>query len=186
MSRYDGLSMNAAESDLKADLQSLFERLNQGDLNALEGLYDRFATQIYGLALWRTKSASDAADVVQEVFLRLAGRTGRLGDVRHPHAYLLQMTHRISCDLQRKRRPETTGLLIEPVSNDPEAALHAAQLSGFLKQLPAKQREVLYLRYFSGLTLKEVAKVVGVTLFTAASRCRLGLNKLKERFGEEV
>ena len=96
------------------------------------------------------------------------------------------MTRRISCDLHRKRKPETTTLLVEPASNQPDAGFHAAQLSDFLEQLPAKQREVLYLRYFCGMTLQEVADVVGVRLFTASSRCRLGLKKLKQRFGEEV
>ncbi|MCI0413401.1 sigma-70 family RNA polymerase sigma factor [bacterium] len=181
-----GLSLT--EERASDELHSLFERLDSGDFKALEKIYDDYAPQIFGLALWRTRSRSDAADVVQEVFARLAGRAGKLKNVKRPYAYLLQIAHRISCDLFRKNKRITydSENLIEPVSNESQAKLFAAQLNEFLLQLPSKQREVLYLHYFAGLSLREISEVVGVSLFTVASRCRLGLKKLKQRFGEEV
>lgn len=169
-------------------LQLLFERLDSGDFKALETIYDCYARQIYGLALWRTRSTSDAADVVQEVFVRLAGRVGKLKNVKSPYAYLLQIAHRLSSDLFRKNQKIAYGPenLIEPISNESKGQLFASQLNEFLLQLPAKQRDVLYLQYFVGLSLREMAGVLGVPLFTVASRSRLGLKKLKQRFGEEI
>ena len=50
-------------------------------------------------------------------------------------------------------------------------------------ELPAEQREVVYLKVFDGLTFKEIASVCGVSANTAASRYRYGIEKLREAAG---
>jgi len=52
-------------------------------------------------------------------------------------------------------------------------------LSLALARLPEEQREVIVLRFFEELTLKEIAAVCGLSLNTVASRYRYGLSKLK-------
>ena len=84
-------------------LSESFRQLADGRTEALEEIYATCADEVHGLALWRTGSAADAADVVQEVFVRLADRRARLGKVRNPLAYIRRMTHSISIDLFRKR-----------------------------------------------------------------------------------
>jgi RNA polymerase sigma-70 factor (ECF subfamily) len=172
------------ESSSDEKLRLLFQRLSQGDLQSLEQLYDDFAPKIYGLALWRTGSASDASDVVQEVFVRLADRADRFGLVRHPRRYLLQMARFACADLLRKRKYEPLGeeALVIPASNPPSE--EASRLSMLIRELPADQREAIYLRYFVGLSLRETAAATDVTLFTTASRCRLAIGKLRRRLGE--
>jgi RNA polymerase sigma-70 factor (ECF subfamily) len=49
--------------------------------------------------------------------------------------------------------------------------------------LPAEQREAVYLKIFDGLTFKEIGSVCGVTANTAASRYRYGIEKLREAVG---
>jgi DNA-directed RNA polymerase specialized sigma24 family protein len=64
----------------------LFEDLAAGRASALEALYELAAPQLYGLALWRTGSEEDAADVVQDVFVRVAEQGAKLAKVRNPKA----------------------------------------------------------------------------------------------------
>ena len=172
-----------ANSLTDGELLPLFGRLADGDMAALEALYNLCANTIYGLALWRTNSASDAADVVQEVFVRLAGSRTRLRVVSHPYRYILQIAHNVSMDILRARKPEgvLTSELILPSSNSPEAAREAESLSNAVQTLPPKQREAIYLRYFAELSFRDAARVSGVSIFTAASRCRLALQKLRGR-----
>ena len=49
-----------------------------------------------------------------------------------------------------------------------------------LARLPAPQREAVSLRHLAGHSFREIAAITGVPLFTAASRCRLGLARLKQ------
>lgn len=156
-------------------------------MDALGELYDCSAHLIYGQALWYTRSAADAADVTQDVFFRLAERASDLNSIRKPLAYMLRMAHTISCDVLRSRKrlavineEMVTSTLVEPAG--PSSAFEISKLLG---ELPDLQREALYLRYVAGFSLIEVGKITGVTIFTAASRCRLGIRKLQKLLGEK-
>ncbi len=66
---------------------------------------------------------------------------------------------------------------------NPERSAEAARISSALEGLPPKLREALFLRHFAGLTFAEIGRVAGVPTFTAASRCRLGLARLRRILG---
>ena len=178
-----------AESDTGrpacALLAPAFTALAAGDLDALEVIYDLCAADLFGLALWRTGSREDAADVVQELFVRLAGRGAKLWRVRDPRAYLLAMAHSAAVDVLRRRKVtvEADDAVLEPVLADPGTAADAARASRLLLGLPPAQREAVYLRHFAGLSFAEVGDVTGVPTFTAASRYRLGIGRLRKLMG---
>ena len=167
------------------DWRGLFADLAAGRLAALDALYDAAAPPLYGLALWRTGSQEDAADVVQDVFVRIAEQGPKLASVRNPRAWLSTVTRRIAVDLTRKRRRRTA----EPLDDYPfltaadghsERMLDAAQVSVLLSALPETSREIIYLRHFMGCTFAEIGQIVGVPKFTAASRYRSGIQKLRK------
>ena len=81
-----------------------FRRLADGDLQALEELYDLEADALFALGLWITGSREDAADAVQEIFVKLAARRTRLAQVRRPRAYLLAMVRSAALDRLRSDR----------------------------------------------------------------------------------
>lgn len=170
-----------------ADTAALFRRLAEDDLEALEELYDREADRLFALALWIGGSREDAADVVQEVFVKLAARRRSLARVRKPRAYLLAMARSAAVDRLRSFRGEEApdDLLLKAPAGDPAATVDAGAASRHLRCLPRTQREAVYLRYFAELSFAEIGRVTGVSLFTAASRCRLGLAKLRHRMGVE-
>lgn len=166
------------------EAEACLGRLAAGEQAAAAELYDRFADELYGFALWLCGSAPDAADVVQEVFVRLLRSGPRLAEVRDARAYLLRMTRTTAADLHRRNRVRHEPLdesLLTPVLSDPAAGVEAQRLSGWLAQLPRHQRAAIYLRYFSELSYAEIGCVTGVPTFTAASRCRLGLRRLRRR-----
>ena len=61
-----------------------------------------------------------------------------------------------------------------------ERLLDAAQVSVLLSALPESSREVIYLKHFAGCTFAEIGDIVGVPKFTAASRYRNGIQKLRK------
>lgn len=179
-----------SETAASEHLARLFEDLAAGRVSALDGIYDVCADEVYGLALWRTGTASDAADVVQEVFVRLAERGSRLGRIRNPRAYVRRMAYRASIDVHRKRRrrreePIESCALLETPDRSPDSRLDAAHVSRLLARLPAVQRQTIYLRHFSCCSFAEIGRATGVPTFTAASRYRLGMRRLKRLIGVE-
>jgi DNA-directed RNA polymerase specialized sigma24 family protein len=58
--------------------------------------------------------------------------------------------------------------------------LDAAQVSVLLAGLQETHRDVIYLKHFAGCTFAEIGEIVGVPKFTAASRYRNGVSKLRQ------
>lgn len=172
------------ESHSKTEWLGLFARIADGDERALDQLFWLSARKLYGLALWRTTSVEDARDVVQQVFVRVAERRDDLPAVRDPRSWLLAVAHRLAVDLTRRRTvrrtvplDEVALLMVAP--DDPERASDQGLATHLLLELPAAQRDVIFLHLFTGLTFAAVGDVVGVSTFTAASRYRLGIHKLR-------
>ena len=163
---------------------TIFTAIAGGRLRALDELYDLAATEVYRLALWRTGSREDAEDVVQDVVVKVVEQGDRLAKVRHPRRWLLTVTHRRAIDAVRKRRRrrtepiEATGFLEAP-PDDQDLALEARRLSRLIARLPEKQREVVLLRHFADCTFADIGRITGVPTFTAASRHRLAIAKLR-------
>lgn len=168
-------------------LEALFRELAAGRTDALDGVWRACADQLYGLALWRTRSVSDAQDAVQEVFVRLARRGPKLSRVRDPRAYLLRMTRNAAADIASRRRDEPLGDEIPSLVelDSVESRIDARRASVLIVDLPAGQREVVFLREFVGLSFRRIAEVCGIPLFTAASRHRLAIRRLRRLLGVE-
>jgi len=184
----DGQMARAPELPREA-WKDLFGRLAAGDPSALAALYEAAARQIFGLALWRTGSVEDASDVVQEVFLRLAQRHRRLARVRDPKSWLLGMAHHVAIDVTRRRKrraaePLDEVQLLTAPESDGVRAMDAARASSLVAQLPAAQRDAIYLRHFADCTFATIGAITGVPTFTAASRYRLGIKRLRRLMGE--
>lgn len=184
----DPFARRSTETRSDAGTVRAFRRLAGGDLDALGELYDREADGLFALALWVTGSRADAADTVQEVFVKLAAGRRDLSRVRKPRAYLLAMARSASVDRLRAERSgePADDLLLEAPAGDPAGSVDARAASRRLRGLPPRQREAVYLRYFAELSFAEIGRVTGVSLFTAASRCRLGIEKLRRSLGVET
>jgi RNA polymerase sigma-70 factor (ECF subfamily) len=179
----DDLPGHGGELAVGQSWGELFGDLAEGNARALEEIYDAAAGKIFGLALWRTGSREDACDVVQEVFVRLVEQGERLRKVKKPKAWILTVAHRVAVDATRRRRksePLESCRFLESMSGDADRELDAERAGSLLAGLPPTQREAVYLRHFADCTFAEIGRVTGVPTFTAASRYRLGISKLRD------
>jgi RNA polymerase sigma-70 factor (ECF subfamily) len=165
-------------------LAALLAEVAAGSEAALAALYRALSAPVYALALWRTGSRDDAAEVVQETFLRVARERDRLVRVRRPRVWVLTIAHRLAVDALRRRRrhaadPGAELALLAAPAADPGRGVDAQRASALLAALPDRQREAVYLHLFEGLTFAEVGSVAGVPTFTAASRYRLAIARLR-------
>ena len=172
--------------------RELLARLALGELEALEGLYERYRTMAYSIALRITGEPTAAEDVVQEAFLgawRNAARyiEGR-GSVK---TWLLSIVHHRAIDAIRRRRPTDQLPEADAAGSMPDAltmpdvwgsvaeGLDRTAIASALGSISTVQRESLELAYFSGLTQVEISDRLGVPLGTVKSRMRLGLLGLR-------
>ena len=172
------------------DDAQLMLRVQAGDSDAFDALYDRFASRAHALARAVGRDAH-ADDIVQEAFLtvwrsRAAFRAERgtvlawvMGTVRRRAIDSVrgQGRHdrrRAGEDDMEERLP-ASGSVEEDVADRDQAA----RLRETLARLPAAQRDVITLAYFGDLSTSEIATELSLPLGTVKGRMRLGLCKLR-------
>ena len=175
--------------------------LGDGDLEALEGLYDRYSTLVFSVSLRVLHDTQLAEDVVQEVFLRLWRQPSSYDPTRGRFiSWLMSVTRNRSLDELRRvtRRLRSEDLEEEPGRelpapegvDDPQAGLLLAErraaVRAAMTRLPPAQRRVIELAYFGGLTQVEIAQATGDPLGTVKTRVRLGMQKLREALEEFI
>jgi RNA polymerase sigma-70 factor, ECF subfamily len=160
----------------------------EGDRDALAALYDRHARALFRHAVTLTRSPTRSEDLVQDVFVKLAGMGAGLLGIRSAGAYLHRMLRTAFLDLERHRavaveEPLTPLELPAPGGVDPSDRI---ALEKALAVLPVEQREVITLHVMQGLTFRAVASVTSVTTWTAASRYRLAIERLRSALGTSL
>jgi RNA polymerase sigma-70 factor (ECF subfamily) len=166
--------------------RAVLVRLANGDLDALEELYDRYKTMAYSIAYRITNDATAAEDVVQDAFVGAWRNAARYVEGRGSvKTWLLAIVHHRAIDAVRRRRPTTElpdadlpppeALRLPDVWADISATLDADTVQGALATLSDVQREAIELAYFGGLTQQEIAERTATPLGTVKSRMRLGL-----------
>ncbi len=164
------------------DDESLLERARQGDSGAFTLLVERYQDELYTMALRLLGVPADAADVVQETFLRAYMRLPELRAVS-VRGWLYRVAVNAARDVQRRavRRPadpleDSEGKVLELRSPEagPEAAAEAQERAGAIREallaLPADFRVAVVLRDVNDLSYEEIAEVLRVPLGTVKSR----------------
>ena len=188
------LRLRVASPTDEAD-RAVLVRLADGELDALEDLYDRYKTMAYSIAYRITNDATLAEDVVQDAFLGAWRNAARYVEGRGSvKTWLLSIVHHRAIDAVRRRRPTTelpdveaaaarradrsptSGRRSPPGSTPRPSAARSATLSDV-------QREAIELAYFGGLTQQEIADRTATPLGTVKSRMRLGLLAMRRSPG---
>lgn len=171
------------------DLDEIIQGCLGGDRSAQRTLYERYCRRVYRLAL-RMVGRQDAADVTQEVFLRVfAGLANFRG-----HADFSTWLYRVAvneCLLHLRRRPDRCEPLAhDPVSQavGPERRVEQAELlERAIEQLDEPLRVVFLLREVEGLSYDQIAAALEIppgTVASQLSRARASLRAFLRRIEE--
>lgn len=170
----------------------LIQRAAGGDRSAFETLYRRYARPVFGLALRRLGDRGRAEDAVQETFASIWRSAGSYKPERGPGAPWLYAVARNAIVDRARSRSEVPTEVPETPADEPGPSDRAEQswvawrVHRALEELPEREREVISLAYWSGLSQSEVAEFLGIPLGTVKTRTRAALGRLSEILGEEV
>lgn len=180
--------MNFWKTDKLGVARGLYKQEEERRLLKLEELYERHGKNLFRYLVFRLGSAEDAEDVLQETFCRFARYGLRWKFVRDPRAFVFRVVrNEVDRFLKRKLgRRAGEAMIMTGVAGGFAAAFMAPEdqmLTALLRladDLPAEQKEVVFLKVFEGLTFREIGSACGVSANTAASRYRYGIEKLRE------
>ncbi len=152
----------------------------------MDSILDRYQDMVYGLALARTGSRTDADDVFQEVFLAYYQSGKVFRDEEHRKAWLLRTTvnqsRRVTASSWRRKtvplseREDAPVQFREPEENRVWEALQA---------LAEDYRLPIYLFYFQELSTQEIAKILAIRPGAVRMRLTRGREQLREKLKGE-
>ncbi len=147
-------------------------------------LYTEHRLGLVRLALLLVDDLQSAEDVVQDVFTEFVGKAGRLRDQQAALGYLrTAVVNRSRSALRRRRISRAYQPPRDPHRPDPaEFSLLAEEhreVLAALSHLAPRQREVLVLRYWSGLSEAEIAQALGISRGAVKSTASRALDALK-------
>jgi len=147
---------------------------------------------MFGLALRRLRDRQRAEDVVQETFAAIWRSAASYRPERGPAAPWLYAVARNAIVDRLRARPEPVSEVPETVSSEPgpadraEASFVSWRVHRALEELPEKEREVVELAYWSGLSQSEVADYLNIPLGTVKTRTRSALSRLADLLEGEL
>ena len=172
----------------------LIQRAQGGDVAAIGDLYDRHHESIFKYLWLRVGDRQAAEDLTGDVFIRMMSALPNYRFAGAPfRAWLYRIAHNLIVDHIRRANLRTSVPLeaIEEQAhdNDPRAVvehkLQVERLQQALMQLDQNQREVVALRFVVGLSLQEVAQVIGRTEAAVKSLQHRGLAALRHTLSEK-
>lgn len=178
------------------DDKHIVAQARRGDLSAFEELVIRYEKRVYAIALRSSGSPEDAADITQEVFLKVWRSMESFRGDSGFSTWLFRITMNLCVDHARRRQtqPQTQPLVqgeedderpIPDTALTPEEHLENSELgrelAAALDEVSDEHRRIVLLRDVSGMSYTEIAEVLEIsegTVKSRLSRARIALRKI--------
>ncbi|MCX8125559.1 MAG: sigma-70 family RNA polymerase sigma factor [Dehalococcoidia bacterium] len=174
--------------------KELVERARNGDGQALAELYNANADKVYRYIYLRVRDSTRAEDITQQVFLKVLNAIRSFKWTGAPFtAWLMKIAHNEIIDYFRKESRAKTVTADDrmvthgpdPEGADPtamaETSIEIGRIMAALENLPPAQKEVISLRFTGGLTIAEVARVLGKSVGTVKALQFNGILSLRKQ-----
>ncbi|MBC7253592.1 MAG: sigma-70 family RNA polymerase sigma factor [Actinobacteria bacterium] len=149
-------------------LEELARRTADGDLEAFGAIYRALLDPLYRYFFWNLALREEAEDLTEEVFTRCLAHIGDYDPRKAPfRAWVFRIARNMLVDHLRKsaRRERKDAARRDPGQPPVAEALEEEErrraVREALRELPATQRQVVIMKYFSGMSNVEVAAALG-------------------------
>lgn len=160
----------------------LVRLFKSGDARAFDAIVRRFQDRIFRLACVYLYDEQFAADATQEVFVRSFSGLRRFRFRSAPFTWLYRATRNVCHEYNRARRGEALPGELPDSSSIPERQVSrqdsARRVRALVDKLPARQREVVMLRVFEELSVRDTALAMGCREGTVKALLHKAMNSL--------
>ncbi len=166
----------------------LVKKIQSGDMNALGEMFEIYKNESLKYAYLITGSKHTSEDIVQEAFISCYNNIKSLKNPEVFKSWFFKMLTRIAWRYAQK---DKKSLLVENIFEKADEKSTDISIEQYIRKeennnlyaeienLDLKQKTVIVLYYFNGLTVKEIAKIMGCFEGTVKSRLHSARKKLK-------
>ena len=176
--------MNLSELDIILNLKN-------GCQKAFEKIYYLHHKKVYGFCIKYGLNQSDAEEITQEVFVKLWENRTKIDPDKKLNSYILTISKNIIIDgfkkkIKNQATKEYQMNFLKP-ENNVELHMNFFELQETLKdtltRLPERRRQIFEMSRIKGLSNKDIAKALGITVKTVENQLTLALHEFRNVFG---
>lgn len=185
--------------DRASEEQELWDKFLDGDLNAWQQIFNLYYEDLYGYGLKISNRRELTKDCIHELFVTIWDRKEHLAEVDSIKAYLLASLRRSLFKKIKKKRKyyedkEDPAAHSSEIQFSPEVILirdevKAEKLEALyeaINQLPDRQKEVLFLKYFNGMSYDEIEDILSIKYQSIKNHIYRATTKLREIMGDDI
>ncbi len=181
---------------VKLDLNDneLVVRLQQGDVDAFDLIYEKYSGKLYAFGLKYLRSTAEAEELVQSVFLKLWETHKQLDNELSFKSYLFTIAYNDICNLFRKRK-YLQKFISDSLYENSQSAFKTNEAIDFqsvlervqqlVDKLPERQKTIFLKSRQEGKTTKEIAREVGLSPGTVDNYISESLKFIRSRLHNE-
>ncbi|MCX5634082.1 MAG: RNA polymerase sigma factor [Phycisphaerae bacterium] len=167
------------------DVTQLVKLCQQGEKEGFSQLVDSYSSRLYGYFYRLTGNRDDSNELLSELFLKIVEKIGTCRPETF-NAWLFKMASNLFMDYIRakKRHEKMLDQMAKEVQTEiqplPAGDHMTDKLTRQLQRLDAETAEIIVMRYYSGLSFEELAKIRKEPLGTCLSKVHRGLKRLRQ------
>lgn len=179
---------------IRGDEIELIKRIRNGDKTAFESIYIKYHVLLFDFIMSRLHSAEVSEDIIQNIFLNVWQNRRSLNHEGNLRAYLYQCARNAISNYIRHRDIKHRYLkeqeLSENNSPTPEKELIYTELKKYftkaVNELPAKRREIFLYAFVDGLSRKDIADRLGISIKTVEDHLWKAMKFIRRSIKEYV
>lgn len=171
---------------------TILKRIAAGDNTAVEDCLKKYGGLVWSLARKMLRSADDAEDAVQEIFVDVWKNAERFDESKSSETTFIAMIarRRLIDKIRHSNRRITADslddVLLEPFTRadkDLQLGIEAREAAKAMRNLRPEQQQVLRLSIVQGMSHQEIADATGMPLGTVKTHARRGILQVREHLG---
>ena len=178
--------------------EALWKRVGESDRAAITTLYRRYYQLLYSYAVRLSRDDARSQDCIHDLFVHLWSRRATLAPVSNVRSYLLAaVRNRLFKQLRKENRiivtDEDRWFDVEAVFSaehliirQEEDEAQRQQLASALEGLTCRQKEVIYLQFYEGLSLTEIQERTALKYQSVKNLTYRALSKLRDALRKKV
>jgi RNA polymerase sigma factor (sigma-70 family) len=172
--------------------ETLWEGLQQGDKEKFLSLYKKYYHTLLFIGLKEMKDAQLVKDAIQQLFLYLWEKRATIQEAKNVKSYLItSFLRKLSADWKKAKKTRELEVVWnnypeDPQPNPEDTLIKKDQQSHLFKllmsrinELPNRQKELIVLKFYEGLSYEEIVQKTGLSHRTVYNKIHEGLKKLK-------
>ncbi len=160
--------------------------------------YNKLSDSVFRYCIFRISDRDVALDITQDAFTKYWDALSSGQDVKNDKALIFTITRNLIIDYYRKKKSVSLESLTETEDgenfedfvleaddkkNDIEMETEGRFLINKIQELPKSYQQIIYLRYVEGMSLDEIAKILGISINATSVRIHRGIEELKKITG---